>query len=431
MHIIAQKVDGLVHEVEVSLSGEIFQEHLKTKLITLGSKKTVQGFRKGKTPLHVLKQRFEKDATPDVIEHIIKKYTDQIITDKKLVLASPPACTVTSIKDDQSLMFTVKVEVRPEIILPDISTFHIKRLITQIDKDKLWQEYLSKYIEIDTSGSEITDRPAQENDLLCFSYKEINAKDEEALERNVILREKHQQTEFDKMLGGLKKGETKQIALPKENNKEESTTYTLTLKNIHQPLTEEEALLKLTQFKSAEKIKENVALDTQHRIQHRSALYEKRQVLDYLDAQSSTFLLPPAMLKKEFQNIWNNLLITAKNENITFTKEQDKENRVLYQKLAIRRVRLALIIQQIGKDNSIIIQEKELLEYIARDATRRFPETEKKFFKYVLNNKDALQDYYNECLENKVIGYVLSKGKIIEQVVDMDNFYTEVEKVLV
>jgi trigger factor len=154
----------------------------------------------------------------------------------------------------------------------------------------------------------------------------------------------------------------------------------------------------------------------------------KRELLDALDAAHS-FDLPPSLVDFEFENIWTQLQNNLKATNKTFADEgkTEEEARAEYRKLAERRVRLGLVIGEIGEKNNLQVSQDELRQALVEQA-RRYPGREKQVYEYYEKTPGALAELRAPIFEDKVIDFVIEQAKPTEKKVTRDELQKAVEE---
>ena len=151
----------------------------------------------------------------------------------------------------------------------------------------------------------------------------------------------------------------------------------------------------------------------------------KRALLDALDARYK-FDLPPSLVEQEFANVWRTLLADLEAQGRTFADENTTEEaaRDEYGKISERRVRLGLVIAEIGEKNDIKVSEEELTRAIV-DRARQFPGQEQQIWDYYRKNPSAVASLRAPIYEEKVVDFLLELAKVTEKTVSREELYNE------
>jgi trigger factor len=204
----------------------------------------------------------------------------------------------------------------------------------------------------------------------------------------------------------------------------------VTVKSIDQPgtVTVDEEFAKSLGLESLAKLRETIKgrLQQEHANQGRQKL--KRKLLDQLD-QMHKFAGPPTLIDEEFKNVWNVVENDLKTQGRTFADEGTTEEKAReeYRAIAERRVRLGLVLAEIGERNSIQVSDDELSRDIV-ERTRQFPGREQEIWDYYRKNPTALASVRAPLFEEKVVDFILELAKVTEKQVSREELYQEDEE---
>lgn len=435
---------GLKRAYEVTLSSKEIDEKFNTRLEAIGKHAKIPGFRPGKIPLPILKQRYKSEALSEVLEASIEKGIEKVLKDNELKPALKPQVNVKSFEDGKDLVFTIDMEVLPtlkDINLDNLSfekhvvtvpQENVTRVLENIAKRSRKTKPISKLrktkkgdiVIIDFIGF-VKDKPIDggsgENHALELGSGEFIP----GFEDQLIDKEKGDQLEV-------------KVTFPKDYHESEYASqparFDVTIKDIHEadPIKVDKALADKLGFESVEKMKEVVEKSISKDYEAQSFLSTKRHVLDAL-SERFDFEIPQNMIDLEFESIWNQLCreigvdqSSAANANTKnkvgsqsfkeATGKTEEELRDEYKAIAERRVRLGILLAEIGKRNSITVTNQELLNALTARA-REFPGQEKEVFDFYRNNESAMSTIRAPIFENKVIEFILDKSKVKEKTI--------------
>lgn len=453
MQITETFSQGLKREFEIRIPSSEVEKKLIARLETIGKKVKIPGFRPGKVPLNLLKQRYKAEALSEVLEECIEHGIKQTAKEKNIKPSLKPKINLKSYEDGKDLNFDVEMEIFPTIGEVNLNGLSFDKYIVTIPPQSI-----STVIENIAKKTRET-RPLQKlrktkkGDIVIIDFEgfvenlpiEGGSGKAHALELgsgNFI-------PGFEDQLIGKEKGNhvIVKVTFPKEYHDaqyaDKPAHFDVTITDIHEadPITIDAALAKKLGFDSLEAmqtlVEKNIAKDY---IDH-SFLNTKRHVLDAL-AERFMFEVPENMVELEFESIWDQLCrelgIQKDKASNTNTKDTSKtksfeelsgkseeELKREYRAIAERRVRLGLLLAEIGQRNNLIVSNQELLTALVAKA-KEFPGQEKEVFDFYRNNESAMASLRAPIFENKVVEFILSLSTVTEKKVTPE----ELEKLL-
>ena len=453
MQITETLSQGLKREFEVTVPAKEIEVKLNTHLVSIGKKVKVPGFRPGKMPLPLLKQRYKSDALSEVLEELVEKGAQQIIKDNKLKLALKPKVNLKSFEEGKDLVFEVNLEILPTIGTIKLDDFSFEKHIVTVPSKAISGvlENLAKRNRKTRPLQKL--RKTQKGDIVIIDFEGFIEKEpiEGGASKNHAL-ELGSGTfipGFEEQLIGQEKGAhvNVKVTFPKEYHEEryanKPARFDVKIIDIHEadPIVIDTALAETLGFESLEAMKEWVEKSISKDYVTQSFLNTKRHVLDAL-AERFTFEVPQNMVELEFKNIWDQLCrelgidqseaanANAENkagaksfEEAAGKKEEDLKRE--YEAIAERRVRLGILLAEIGNRENITVTNQELMNALTVRA-REFPGQEKEVFDFYRNNESAMASLKAPLFENKVIEFILGKSKVTEKSITPE----ELEKLL-
>ena len=445
MQVTETLAEGLKHEFKVSVPASEIDAKADAKLVDLKDKVKLNGFRPGKVPVSHLKKVYGRSVMAEAIDQTIRDTNTQIFTDRGFRLATEPKITMPTeqaeveelLAGKTDLTYTVAIEVVPTIQLADFKTFSVEKPVVEVTD-----------AEIDEAIKRIADqnRPyaakaegakAETGDRVTISFKgSINGElfdggTGEAIP--VVIGAGQFIPGFEEQLVGMAVGETRtlKVTFPKNYASEKlagqpaefETTATL----IEAPgeTTIDDEFAKTLGLESLDKLKEAARERLVTEFAGATRQRVKRALLDRLD-DSHKFEAPPSLIEEEFNLMWNSIKAEMESSGKTFADEDTTEEAAKeeYKKIADRRVRLGLVLSEIGEKNKITVTEDEVGRAVIERA-RSMPGREKEVWDYYRSNANALAQLRAPIYEDKVVDFILELANVTEKKVSRDDLFKE------
>jgi trigger factor len=442
MKVLAESSKDLRHEFKIEIPSQEIESQVEKSLLEYGKEAKIPGFRPGKIPLNILRQRYDASARKDAVESAVKKSIGDVITEKKLHPATSPKIDMTEYKQGTDLTLTVAFEVLPEFKLQDVTSVKVSKLVVKLT-DKDIDEHLMKLLEAQKRTSKVTEsRKSKKGDTVVLnataSHPTIDAS-EQGFEDFHLELGSGRLDDFEKSLSGKNEGDVVDIdftlpeAFPNREFAGKTLSYKTTIKELREPmkmsLTEEVA--KEFGFKDLAELRAEAKSQLEQSIDRPSFLYSKRQILDGLAKQYS-FQVPEGLLEQEFEIIWDEAEreINHEVEHDGRTKPSEKEIATLkkkYRELAERRVRLGLVLSEIAKENKVTVPKEKIAQAVMQ-AAKQHKGYEKEAFEYYFKNPEANAQIRAPLLEDEVMHFLLTKIQVKDKEVNLDQFKAELDK---
>jgi trigger factor len=445
MQVTETLAEGLKHEFKVSVPASDLDAKADAKLVDLKDKVKLNGFRPGKVPVSHLKKVYGRSVMAETIDQTIRDTNTQIFTDRGFRLATEPKITMpTETKEVEELLagktdltYTVAIEVVPTIQLADFKTFSVEKPVVEVTD-----------AEVDEAIKRIADqnRPyaakaegakAENGDRVTISFKgSING---ELFDGGtgegipVVIGAGQFIPGFEEQLVGMGAGETRtlKVSFPKNYASEKlagqpaefETTATLIEAPGETKVDDEFA--KTLGLESLDKLKEAARERLVAEFAGATRQRVKRALLDRLD-DSHKFEAPPSLIEEEFNLMWNSIKAEMESSGKTFADEDTTEEAAKeeYQKIADRRVRLGLVLSEIGEKNKITVTDDEVGRAVIERA-RSMPGREKEVWDYYRNNANALAQLRAPIYEDKVVDFILELANVTEKKVSREDLFKE------
>jgi len=439
MQVTETLSEGLKRAYTVIVPAADIEQRRGKRLAELGRQVKLPGFRPGKVPLAVVKQRYGTAVAAEVLEDSVNEATQQVLSDRGLRAAMQPKVDVVSLEDTKDLEFKVEVELLPEITMPDFNAIEITRM-----KAEPQPETIDKALhDIATRQRELVEepepRPAATGDFLTVDF--LGKVDGTPFPGGAG-------TDVDLEIGGtgfipgfteqmvgLSPGETRTIdvTFPEQYGTKElagkAATFDITAKKLKKPVLpaiDDDLGVKLG-LDGLQQLREILGSQVQREYDQLSRMRVKRQLLDAL-AKLATFDVPPGMVTAEFDQIWQRVE-ADRTQGQTDADDAGKDDDTLkaeYRAIAERRVRLGLLLAEIGRANAIAVTPDELTRAMRAEAAR-YPGQEAQVMEFFRKNPQGAEGLRGPIFEDKVVDFVLELAKVTDTIVTPEELGREPE----
>lgn len=439
MQITETNATGLKREYKVVIPADKLQGQVETRLKELGERIRMPGFRPGKVPLQLLKQRYEKSVMGEVLEKTVHEGSHQLLNERNLRPAGQPKVEIVKFEDGKDLEFSVAMEVIPEITPVDFKTIQLERTVVDVPDAEV-EESLQRLAKRQRKPEPAADdHAAQSGDVVVIDFLgRVDGKEFDggkAEDFHLELGSGMFIPGFEDQLTGLKKGETKvvQVTFPAEyGNKElagKPAEFDVTVKQVNelkdQPIDDELAKalgaddLGTLRKRVREQIERDYTLAARARL--------KRVLLDQL-AEKHDFSLPEGLVETEFEAIWKQIEADMKADRLDAEDKGKSEEQLKteYRDIAKRRVKLGLLLSEVGRSNNIQVPSDDLTRAVIAEA-RRFPGQEKQVVEFYQKSPEALNQLRAPIYEDKVIDFILELAQLSERHTTPEEFRKEGE----
>lgn len=443
MQVTETASEGLRREYKIVVPAQELDARVNERLHELKDRVRINGFRPGKVPVAHLRRVYGRAAMAEVIEAAIREGNSKIVGDNKLRLAMEPKVTLPTdeaeveglISGKSDLAFTVAMEILAPIELADFRTIELTKLVADIG-DKDIEEALDRIAKQNRPYADKGDgAKAASDDRVTISFvgKIDGTPFEGGSGEDVVVQIGSGSfiPGFEDQLVGIAAGESRLLKVSFPENylnadlAGKAAEFEVTAKSIEAPreVTIDDEFAKSLGMESLQKLKDAVRDQLKREFDGVSRQRLKRALLDALDERHH-FELPQALVEQEFDGLWKSTLEQMKSENRTFADEKTTEEEATaeYRKIANRRVRLGLVLAEIGDKNSIKVTDDEVTRAIV-DQTRQMPGREQQVWDYYRNNPNALASLRAPIFEEKVVDFILALAKVTEKPVSREELY--------
>jgi trigger factor len=440
MQITETLAEGLKRQYRVVVPAGDLAKRLDDELGSLQKRANIPGFRPGKVPQQHLKRMYGKSVMADVLQNAVNEVNRKIVDDHGLKLAFEPAVNfpqeqgkideVMAAKGD--LEYTVALEVLPKIELADHSDIVLEKLVAEVPDSEVMAE-IERMAEPSRPFADKGEKAkAAKGDRITVDFTGridgVEFEGGKGEDIQVVLGSNTFIPGFEDQVSGMKPGDAKLVKVAFPTNYQapalagKDAEFDVTAKKVESAgeLKVDDELAKMYGMESLDKLKDAVKSSIGSSFAQVSRQKMKRKLLDALDGKYA-FELPPTLLDQEFGAIWNNVTAEMKAAGKSFADEDTTEDaaRADYQKIAARRVRLGLVLAEIGEKAAVQVTDDEVAQGLVQRA-RQFPGQEKAVWDYYKKNPQALAEVRAPIFEEKVVDHLLTQVKLVEKSVSKD-----------
>ena len=434
------KSEKLYKEFLVSIPFTEVDENINNKIKDLIPNVSIPGFRKGKAPLNIVKKKYENNVLNDVLENIIQTKTKKLIEEKKFTLFRQPKINLKKFEKNKPVEIEISFDLQPKIILKDFSKISLNKYSINISQ-KLIDEQYGNFIKSQKEYKKIQNkRSVIKTDRV---FVNINTLDNEIPEylraQNNLPVDIESDMQIlpklgDKLLSSKpKEGDNIQMTFDLsevlKNKEKNNVKFDIEIISIEEQVEFKmnKDFLKKNGFEKEEDLKIFIKNNIETKYNEGVKQIEKKQLMDLLDKEYK-FDLPEGVLKDDFEEIWHRIEKAKKegkldddDKSISDTKLKER-----YKNISKRRVKLAVLLQHIAKEEKISISEDELSKELMNYASQ-YPGQEKKILEYFKKNPASVESIRGPILEQKILDKIMSKANNKKKKIN-DNEYKELEQ---
>jgi len=445
MNVTETLSQGLKREFQVVLNAADLKIRLDDGLQGLQGKAKINGFRPGKVPVAHLRRLYGRSVMADALQNAVNEANQKIVTDNGLKLAFEPQIKFPENKDEieaameakGDLAFTVALEVLPKIELADLSDVSLVKPVAEVpdaDVDAALERMAGQNRTYSNKGEKAK---SEKGDRLMISF--VGTLDGEPFDGGtgegipLDLGAGQFIPGFEEQLEGAKAGDTRTVKVTFPENyaaanlagKPAQFEVTVTEVQAPEPVKIDDELAKAFGMESLDSLKGAIREQIGRDFGAQSRRKLKKSLLDALDAKY-TFELPPTLVEQEFGSVWSQVEVDMKEAKKSFEDENTTEEaaKAEYRKIAERRVRLGLVLAEIGEQAKVQISDDEVTQALVERA-RQFPGQEKQVWEFYRKNPQALAEIRAPIFEEKVVDHLLEQVKVADESVSREALYAD------
>jgi trigger factor len=445
MQVTQTETTGLSRTFAIQVSASELNEKLSARIEEIRPQMRIKGFRPGKVPAAHVRKLYGRDLMSELVNKLVDETNQKALTDADLKPAGQPQIKMEGdiekiVAGQADLAYSMSIDIMPVFTPVDITTLTIERPTadvsdTQID-DALGRIAAQniKY-EPRAAGEKAVDGDAV---IIDFLGKIDGAAFDggKAEQQTVVIGANRFIPGFEEQLLGVVTGEEKilNVSFPEEYPSADlagkAATFDVVVHDVRAPQTPElnDEFAKGLGLEEGISQLRGLVMD-QLKAEHDAAsrTKAKRNLLDRLD-ETHAFDLPPGMVKQEFEQIWQQLQTEMDAGRVSDSEKQkpEEELRTEYAAIAARRVRLGLVLAEIGRVAEIGITEQEVNGALIREA-RQYPGQERQVIEFFQKNPGAMAQLRAPIYEDKVVDHILSVATVADVSVTREVLFTEDE----
>ena len=434
MKITELKSEGLNKSYKVVVPADDFTKEVDNKLAHIAKTAKIQGFRAGKAPLSMIKKKYFNEVMAEALDDMVRSSTSQVLSDKNLRPVNQPSVKINSFGEGKDLEFEMDVEILPDIKIGDFSKISLDKFTAEVPAEEV--DKAVKYLaETRKESVKVDGKKAAKGDIVMIDF--VGSVD--GVEFNGGKGENYPLElgsgafipGFEDQLIGAEAGSKVDVKVKfpadyhAKDLADKDAVFAVTVKEVREPKAVEinDDLAKSLGAESLAKLKETLASRIKADYDNASRMKLKRQLLDILDKEYK-FEVPASLVDAEYKAIVSQYEQAKKYNQLDAEEKSKKEEDLLkeYKDIALRRVKLGLVLSEVGQNAKISIKPEDINAAIMNEA-KRYPGQEQMVLDYYLKNKHAVEALKAPIFEEKIIDYIISQAKLNEKVVSVEELY--------
>ncbi|MBL4665733.1 MAG: trigger factor [Sneathiella sp.] len=432
MQVTQTSSEGLKRDFTVVVEAAEIETKVTNKLVEVGQQVKLPGFRPGKVPMSVLRQRYARQIMGEVLEGTVNETSQSVLSENALRPAQQPKIEITKFDEGSDLEFTMEVEVMPDFEPTDFSKLKLVKLVTEVEDAKV-DEALEQIAGSQKNFEKVArNRKAKNGDAIMMDF--AGKVDGEAFEGGSA--EGHQLElgsnqfipGFEEQLVGQKGGDELDVTVtfPENYGAEHLAGKEAVFSvKVHEVLESADVVIddefaKKLGLNDLDDLKATVRQRIESEYSQLSRQTMKRSMLDAL-AETHDFEVPPGMKQTEFDGIWEQFTkeLERTNEKLEDQDQSEEELREEYDAIAVRRVRLGLLLAEVGRLNNIDVSTEEVQQAMMTQA-RNYPGQEQQVLQMFQKNQEMQNSLRAPIFEDKVVDFIAELATITEKKVSFE-----------
>ncbi|MBT6428807.1 MAG: trigger factor [Rhodospirillaceae bacterium] len=424
--------EGLKREYKVVVEAADMEAKVNDRLAEMAKEAQMPGFRPGKVPVTILRRTYGRQLLGEVLEQTVNEATTETLEQHDLTPAMQPKIEVVSFDEGADLEYTIAVEVMPEFEPMDFAALTLDRVVAEISDGEVDERVTSLAQQFKEFTDADEGQAAQDGDTVVIDFKgsvdgelfEGGAAEEHSLElgSNSFI------PGFEEQLAGVKKGDEKTVSVnfPDEYQAEhlagKAAEFAVTVREVKVPLpvSVDDALAEKLGLENLAALKDAVREQSEKDFAQVSRTKLKRNLLDAL-AEGHDFEVPPSLVDGEFEQIWTQVEqdLQRQEKTIADLDKSEDEAKAEYRDIAVRRVRLGLLLSKVGQDNNLTVNQDEVNRAMAEQA-QNFPGQEQQIFEFYQSNPEMRAQLEAPIMEDKVVDFIIEMAQVSDSKVSVE-----------
>jgi trigger factor len=418
MKVTVDSKKGLKTNLKVFVDKKTIDDKIGARLIELSKTVNLKGFRPGKVPVDILKKQFGKAVYGEILEKVLKETSTKALEEKKIKVVGQPKLDLKSHGEGKDLNYTLEVDELPSIKMQPLESIKFNDYEISVTEN----ETKKRIDEIAKNQNNFTDKnkndSAQEGDLVIFDYNATienrSFEGGEGKNTQITLGKDLFIKGFDKQLLGCKKDQEKEVIIilpenyPKKEFANKKANFKCKILNLKkpEPVKIDDQFAKTLGAKDLNNLKELVTNQIQNQYKMNLDALSKERILDQIE-KLHKIDLPDNLVQQELALISQGL-----------KKEDAEKNKKESEKIAKKRVKLGLILNELGEKNNLKVDEQELKNEIQKQV-QSMPGQQKQVLQYYEKNPSAAASLRGTIYEEKIINLIKEKSKKIKKTISI------------
>lgn len=436
MNVTELKSEGLKKVFKVTVPAADFSKTVDEKIKNIAKTIKMPGFRAGKAPVAMVKQKYEDSVKGEALEDLVQKTTQEVVKTQNLRPVVLPDVKITAFKDGEDIEFEVSVENMPEIKFDGIKDIVIEKQMAEVPAAEV-DKALNYIANARKETAKIEeDRVSQKGDTAVIDFVgSVDGVEFQGGKGNNYPLELGSNSfipGFEDQLIGKKAGDKIDVKVPfpadyhAKDLAGKDAVFAVEVKELRAPKTVEinDEFAKSMGEENLEKLKDVIRERIKGDYELASKMKQKRQLLDILD-KDYHFDVPQSLVDAEYKSIVDQYEQAKKFNQLDETEKAKSEEELLaeYKDIAVRRVKLGLLLSEIGQNAKVTITADDINKAIMNEA-RKYPGQEKAVFDFYVKNKQAVENLKAPVFEEKIVDYILGQAKVNEKIVSVEELYS-------
>ena len=433
MQVTETTNEGLKRAYKIVVPASDIEEKLISRLTEIAKTIRMPGFRPGKVPVNMIRKLHGGAVMGEILEQTVNESSQSAILEKELRPVVQPKIGIDKFDEGVDLEYTMEMEVFPNIELTDFAKIKIEKLKVPAD-----EEQVSQIIDQMASGQKETkpvekNRPIASGDVAVIDFTGSVDGEEfaggKADDYNLDIGSGSFIPGFEDQIIGHDVGDEfdVNVTFPEEYTSElagKNAVFAVKIKELREsiPADIDDAFAQKMGAENLENLRAKLRENQEQELNVYSRMRVKRELLDILD-DKHTFDLPDGMVESEFNTVWEQFDQQRKDHPDQIDEDDkgktDNELKKQYREISARRVRLGLLLTEIGQKNEITVSPEEVNRAIVQEA-QQFQGREKEVFDYYKKNPEAMQSLQAPLLEDKVVDFILELADVNEKDVTVE-----------
>ena len=426
MQVTELKKKGLKREFKVIIPSKDVTDKLNGSLDKISKDLEIEGFRKGKVPLNIVKQRFGQNALNQTLDELIQSTSNEVIRKNNLKLSIKPKVDVKNFEEEKDLEYIMTLELLPEFKTEDIKKIKLTKFVSKVNEED-YKKTLDTLSQTQQNFQKKDGKIAQNGDGVLLNLRPTynNEVVKEALIENrmTIVGNKMIIPEIENKIIGTKAGDKLNFIckfpknFPNKNIAEKDVKVEIDILEVRIPQKKvlDNDFAKSLGASDINDLKEKIKKQMQGELDNVSKMVVKKDLIEQLD-KIHKINLPEGLVNYEFENIWAKFNDDKSKGLIDKSDKNKKEDELKkeYKSIAERRVKVGLVLAKIGEDNKITVTDDDIKKAIEEEILRQ-PNAKEQIIKFYTENSQALASLKAPIFEEKVVDYILGNINIEEK----------------